>query len=230
MSVSARNLFIIFGILLIINIVALWVMIFRQSQKLSMQSAQLQTQQAKTGNSDIAVLPTTTSAIPLATPAPSAPVATNDIQSLTQRVTSLETAVAQLSQKTTTKTTVISSSPSLKETIVYLGTGSTSNRDWTDMPSALATIDTKNYGTIREVHFEAGLSIIGGEAHVRLINKTTGAIFYNSELSNNTAVAMWQSSPTLYLPSGAAEYSVQMKSTSGEVANMEGARLRIKVK
>ena len=77
------------------------------------------------------------------------------------------------------------------------------------------------------MYFEAALSIIGGEAHARLINKTTGGVLYDSEISNNTYISQWKTSTPISLPMGNGQYMVQLHSTSGEMANLDGSRLHI---
>src|SRR5579859_117206 len=144
-----------------------------------------------------------------------------DLSSLTTRLAQLETKLdATPRAKTTTKS-------SLKEITIFLGSGSTYSRDWVAIPSAVANFDPSSYSKIKSIYFEAALSIVGGEAHARLVNLTTGGVFYSSELSNNTSVSKWSSAGPLYLQSGNNQYEVQLKSTSGEKASLDGARLHI---
>lgn len=114
-----------------------------------------------------------------------------------------------------------------KEVFVYLGTGSSSNREWTDITSAVATLDSANYPGIKAVYFEAALGILGGEAWARLVNKTSGGVYGSSEIMNNTSAAKWVTSSALNLQHGVATYGVQVRSSSSEVVRLDGARLRI---
>ena len=129
------------------------------------------------------------------------------------------------SQQNCCQKTTAPSTP--QEYYVYLGTGATTNRDWTDLPSALAKIDTQKYGQIKEVRFESALSIIGGEAHARLVNKANHALIGGSEISHNNNVATLVTSSAINLIPGNVEYMVQLKSSSGEMANLASARIKI---
>lgn len=148
-----------------------------------------------------------------------------------QELSNLSSQVATL-QGQTNVTTVKStaSTSSVKEFVIYLGNGSTNQRDWTELEGTRTTIDTSNYPGIKTVTFEAALGIIGGEAHARLINKTTGAVLAQTEVSHNTQTTVWKISSPLTLHTGRNEYAVQLRSTSGELAKLEGARLRITVR
>lgn len=117
----------------------------------------------------------------------------------------------------------------IKETFLYMGTGSSTSRDWTTIDSASITFNPAIYGNIKEIRFEAGLSIIGGEASARLLNKSTGAVYYDSTVQHNKSTSEWKTSAPIYLPTGNATYAVQLRSSSGERANLDGARLKIMV-
>lgn len=161
------------------------------------------------------------------TPSPT-PLATTDFTQLTARITTLEKTLASLPSPTPQKsTTIYNTAQTAKEYIIYLGTGSTSNREWTEQSGTVADINLNNYPHSKSVTFEAGLSILGGDAHARLVNKTTGAVYYNTDVMHNTGTAMWKTSSPIQLPSGKSTYIVQLRSTSGEMANLIGSRLRI---
>ena len=108
-----------------------------------------------------------------------------------------------------------------------MGSGSTVSREWVDINSALVKVDTSKYSSIKEIRFETSLSILGGEVSVRLKNKTTGGVFYDSTMSHNTSTSTWKTSAPLSLPNGEFEYIVQLKSSSGELAKVEGSRIKI---
>lgn len=114
-----------------------------------------------------------------------------------------------------------------KEVQLYIGSGSTFNTEWKNIESATITINADNYPNLKEVRFEAALSILGGNAYARLINKHTGAVLSTSEIYNNTSSAVWKTSAPIYLNSGQQTYIVQLKSSSNEHAVMEAARIRI---
>ena len=115
----------------------------------------------------------------------------------------------------------------VKEYSIYMGSGSTVSREWVDINSALVKVDTSKYSSIKEIRFETSLSILGGEVSVRLKNKTTGGVFYDSTMSHNTSTSTWKTSAPLSLPNGEFEYIVQLKSSSGELAKVDGSRIKI---
>ena len=122
-----------------------------------------------------------------------------------------------------------SPSPQAKEFYIYLGSGASTDRNWTDIGAASGFVDTSNYGQIKAASFEAAMSIIGGETHARLKNKTTGEIYYFTEISHNTGTSTWIQSGSFSLTPGSNEYVVQVRSTSGEQARLDGSRIKILV-
>lgn len=116
------------------------------------------------------------------------------------------------------------------EAVLFMGSGSTTNRDWVTLPSTTLTITPQNFGTLRDVRFEAGLSIEGGIAQARLIDATTGSIFYDSALQHDRNATLWQTSPSLNISLQTGTYAVQLRSSSGELAKLDGARIRLYLK
>lgn len=108
--------------------------------------------------------------------------------------------------------------------IVHIGSASTTQTDWTNT-GVEVTLNSADYPSGVNATFEAGLSIIGGEAWARLVNKTTGAIMTVTEVSAASSATVWKSSPHFKLFSGTNMYEVQVKSSSGEVANISSARI-----
>jgi hypothetical protein len=152
--------------------------------------------------------------------------AEKEAASIQATLTDLQSQIDTLKKQPKTTGATTTSSQSQVYTL-YLGTGSTINRDWTSLPSAAVTIDPAQYPKIKEVRFEAGLSILNGEAHARLYDLTTNTPYYATEVSNNTSAGAWKTSGTFQLPNQTHQYSVQLKSTSGEEANLIGARIKI---
>lgn len=141
---------------------------------------------------------------------------------LLTRVENLENAQTQKP----TKTAVSSTTTAFQKQVIYLGAASSTSREWIN--SGLEVIlDSADYPANVVATFEAGLSIVGGEAWARLANKTTGAIISASEVSHGSNTVTWKSSVAFKLHPGKNTYVVQIKSTSGEVANLAGARLVI---
>ncbi|MDP4031206.1 MAG: hypothetical protein Q8P47_02870, partial [Candidatus Beckwithbacteria bacterium] len=99
-------------------------------------------------------------------------------------------------------------------------------RNWTET-GAQVQLNSANYPAGVNAVFEAGLSIIGGEAWARLKNKTTGAIISVSEVSHNNSAVAWKGSGAFKLHSGNNLYVVEIKSSSGETANLSGSRLQL---
>jgi hypothetical protein len=128
-------------------------------------------------------------------------------------------------------TTADTSSPTNPATpfqtqVIYLGSASTTKKDWTETGIEVV-LNSADYPSAVNVFFEAGLSIIGGEAWARLKNKTTGAILSITEVFHNGNITTWKGSPGFKLQTGSSTYVVELKSSSGETANLAGARLRI---
>lgn len=123
-----------------------------------------------------------------------------------------------------------SSNGKAREVFLPLGGGSTNNRDWTTLTAAQITFDPQKFGQIQSVRFEASGSIIGGEVHARLIDITHNTIYYNTELIFNTSSPTWSRSQKFGIPEQPVTYQVQIRSSSGELANLQDSRLVIETK
>jgi hypothetical protein len=115
----------------------------------------------------------------------------------------------------------------IKEQTVYIGSGSSSSTDWTDVNSAVIELNSANYSNLSRVIFEANLSIVGGNAYARLKNKTTGQIIEISTVSHNNSTSTQKLSGSFGLTAGSNEYIVQLRSSSNEKVVLDGARLRL---
>jgi len=171
------------------------------------------------------------------------PSSQSELETLAKEVAELKAQIQRLNQPATTlsasplpsiptgnttlapKLPVSTSSP--QEQVIFMGSGQTTERDWTTMTGATVTINRDLYPRIKQVTFEASLSIIGGEAQARLLNLQNGAIMDVTTLINNTPVAVWKRSPSFTLFAGSNTYAVQVRSTSGDLARLEGARVII---
>jgi len=109
---------------------------------------------------------------------------------------------------------------------IYLGSATTTKTEWTETSTAIQ-LNSSDYPTEVKAVFEAQLSIVNGEAWARLKNKTTGAIMQVTEIFNNSNTATWKSSPAFKLHNGTNTYVIELKSTTGEQANLSGARLKL---
>ena len=119
-----------------------------------------------------------------------------------------------------------SATPSFTKETLFLGSASTNSREWSETGLEIG-INSAHYPQGVTVKLESSLSIIGGEAWVRLKNKSTGAVISLSEISNNTSAASWKLSPSFALHTGGYTYVLEARSTSGETANISGARIII---
>lgn len=147
------------------------------------------------------------------------------VSALSKSVASLSAEVAALKAQSGTKLTTVPATTFSKETI-YLGSTSTTSRDWIETPLEVG-INSATYPAGVTAKLEAGTSIIGGEVWVRLKNKSTGAVIAASELSNNSSTVTWKTSSGFQLFPGGYTYVLEMKSSSGETANVAGARIII---
>ena len=109
---------------------------------------------------------------------------------------------------------------------IYLGSASTTKTEWTETSAAIQ-LKSSDYPAEVKAVFEGQLSIVNGEAWARLKNKTSGAIMQITEIFNNSNTATWKNSPGFKLHSGTNTYVIELKSTTGEQANLSGARLKL---
>src|SRR3972149_10095914 len=84
----------------------------------------------------------------------------NILDSLTSRIGNLESQKPEVSSTITTTT-------AFQPQTIYLGQASTTQRNWTETGQE-ATINSQDYPSEANAVFEAGLSIVGGEAWARL--------------------------------------------------------------
>lgn len=143
---------------------------------------------------------------------------------LEQTELNLKTVINQITTSTSVQQNNVA--PSFTKETLYLGSASTTSRDWNETGLEIG-VNSAHYPTGVTVKLEASVSIIGGEAWVRLKNKTTGAVISLSEISHNTSAATWKLSPSFALHSGGYTYVLEARSTSGETADISGARLII---
>lgn len=150
------------------------------------------------------------------------------LDDIDSRIQSLETAeTPNLGEKVPENKNAPLGKLTLHENYISFGSGETTNTFWTDLPHTAISINFDNYGKVDKAVFEATLSILGGEAQARLINKTTGAVIDVSEVSHNANVYERKTSGAIPIISGGSEYMIQLRSTSGEIARLGEARLRI---
>lgn len=144
------------------------------------------------------------------------------LSALLARVEDLENTQVQ----PTPKITPSLMSAAFQKQVIYLGSANSLSREWANS-GVEVILDSTDYPANVVAVFEAGLSIVGGEAWARVTNKTTGAVISASEVAHGSNTTTWKSSAAFKLHAGKNIYVVQMRSTSGETANLAGARLVI---
>jgi hypothetical protein len=149
------------------------------------------------------------------------------------RITTLEDEFAEMKQTISNQpvqaTPAQTASQSVREFFVPLGSGSTKEKDWTDIPGASAYIDANNYAGIKSVAFEGSMRIPQkvGKAYVRLYNKTANHPVWFSEQSTESETSSAFSSNQTNLDGGNNLYQVQMKSTIGAEILLDSSRVKI---
>ncbi len=145
---------------------------------------------------------------------------------LTQKVDTLSKAVYSGKSENFTNTL----SHKVREYIIPLGSGSSSAGDWNDIIGIEAYIDPSNYGVIRQMYFEASLSIPTGNGRIyaRLRNVTDNIGLVESEIFHEGNGGL-VSSGKIPVPAKTKLYRVQLKSTLEAAALIESARIKIYV-
>ena len=117
-----------------------------------------------------------------------------------------------------------------REYIIPLGTGSSSASDWTDLNGVETYFDPSNYGTVKEMYFEASLVVPtgAGRVYARLRNVTDNIGLVESEIYKEGVEGL-VSSGKLPLQQLTKLYRIQLKSTLGAAALIENARIKIYV-
>lgn len=117
--------------------------------------------------------------------------------------------------------------PAVKEYFVSFGGGANQTDDWVDVPGATAEIDFGKYSDIKEIKFEASVSIptANETAYVRLFNKTDKHPVWYSDISL-TDGQFGSSQPIIY-DRGSKLYQVQMKTSLKFLANLVQSRVHI---
>jgi hypothetical protein len=114
------------------------------------------------------------------------------------------------------------------EWYIPLGSSSTQSQDWVELPGAEATIDTRNYPNIKQVIFEAYLSIptANGIVWAKLYNVTEQHDVWYSEVSGETDKVIGKQAKITLEP-GRNLYRVKMKSSMRYQADLTNARIII---
>jgi hypothetical protein len=120
-------------------------------------------------------------------------------------------------------------SATAKEYYVPLGSGTNTTDEWADVAGASATIDTASYGKIKQVTFEATVTVPAGsqKVWVRLFNVTDKHPVWYAEMTTDSAGPILLTSPTITLDKGNKTYQVQMKTQLKNLTNLVQSRVKI---
>lgn len=116
--------------------------------------------------------------------------------------------------------------------IPFSNSGSTTNRDWTDLSGTETIIDWSEYGSNYTVTWDAYAKVFqgNGKTRIRLFDKTHGIAVPNSELETSSENTVHLVSGELSVWSGTNTYLVQVLSLTGYEAFFESGRIKIVVK
>lgn len=116
--------------------------------------------------------------------------------------------------------------------IPFGGAGSTTSRDWVDVPGSGAFVNLSEYSGVTAVVWEVFLRVNqgNGRAYARLFDVTHGIAVAGSEISTDSSAFALVGSGQLSLWAGNNEYRVQVKSLTGYEAFVESPRLKITTK
>lgn len=163
-----------------------------------------------------------------------------DIKSIQNYIeTELEKAIATVSAeinklKNTQSSvqTITQQQTSQNQSTLYVtlgGSVSTSNRDWSYVGGSEAYFNKADYKGAKKISFEAFLKINSGngEANARLYDATNKVVISDSEIFGGGETFVLRSTPVSNLMDGNNLYQVQLRSTTGYEAYMDGARFKI---
>lgn len=128
------------------------------------------------------------------------------------------------------KNTIVSTTTaSVKENFIPVGSGSSTANDWEDVPGAQTYIDSTAYTSIKTVTFEASLHTptANQTAYARLYNVTDKHPVWNSEVRIDGGDPKLLISNPITLDTGSKLYVVQMKTQLQSRTNLENARIHI---
>lgn len=118
-----------------------------------------------------------------------------------------------------------------KEYFISIGSGSSTAKEWTDVPGAKVIVDGSAYGKIKEITFQASLHTPAGNqmAWARLYNVTDGGAVWNSEVKIEGGTPQLAISQPITLTGSPKVYQVQMKTQLGSTTNLSQSRIYISV-
>lgn len=116
--------------------------------------------------------------------------------------------------KPISSTSKTQSTSSVKEFMIALGSGTNQSTEWVDVPGVGATINSNDYGSIKNIYFEVSLIMptTNNLVSIRLYNVTDQHPVWYSQIDSNGQNTAFLSSQAIKLDSGNKLYQVQMKS------------------
>lgn len=119
---------------------------------------------------------------------------------------------------------------SVKEYFVPLGTGTTSSGTWTSISGAAAYVDSGNYPHIKQVVFEASVSVptVNQSVNVRLYDVTDQhPVWFSDVILQSGSSGQFLVSQPITLDAGNKLYQVQMQTQLQYVASLDQSRIHI---
>lgn len=118
---------------------------------------------------------------------------------------------------------------SVKDYYVPLGSGTNQSGDWEDVVGAQAIVDFGQYSNIKEIRFEASVTVptANQSVWVRLYNKTDKHPVWLSDVAMGTNSSAYLTSSPIAYDTGEKLYQVQMKTQLQATANLTQARIHI---
>lgn len=120
----------------------------------------------------------------------------------------------------------------VKEYFIPMGTGTNQSSDWEDVAGTQTSADFGQYANIKEIRFEASVSIPSSSqiVWVRLFNKTDKhPVWYSEVVTKGETSAYLVSQPVVY-DTGQKIYQVQIKSQLKGLTNLVQSRIHIILK
>lgn len=120
----------------------------------------------------------------------------------------------------------------VKEYFIPMGTGTNQSSDWEDVAGTQTSADFGQYGNIKEIRFEASVSVPSSSqiVWVRLFNKTDKHPVWYSEVATKGETSAYLVSQPVVYDTGQKIYQVQIKSQLKGLTNLVQSRIHITLK
>ncbi|PJE58557.1 MAG: hypothetical protein COU81_00065 [Candidatus Portnoybacteria bacterium CG10_big_fil_rev_8_21_14_0_10_36_7] len=117
-----------------------------------------------------------------------------------------------------------------KDYFIPLGSGTNNSTDWTDITGVQTIVDFGQYPNIKEVKFEASVTIRTGFVLIRLYNVTDKHTVWNSEMTLYDKTSAYLVSSPLSYDTGSKTYQVQMRNQLNATATLVQAKIHVILK